>query len=137
MAVMPIDVEKQIAFWRAGAEDALASAELLIANKRWGYGMFLLHLALEKSLKGLVVRHTGDVPPRTHDLLRLTQEAGLTPPNKALTVLGEFQVYCLSARYPDSEPVMMEATLAQHELSRANEAYAWLQKQFSEQCGNT
>ena len=128
---MAIDIDKQVCYWRTGAEDALGSADLLIANGRWGFGLFLLHLALEKSLKALVVRQTREVPPRTHDLLRLIRQAELEPPADILAVMGEFQAYCLAGRYPDSEPALMDAALARRELARAKETYAWLQSQFN------
>lgn len=131
MKEMAVDIDKQIHFWRTGAEDALGSAELLIANDRCGFGLFLLHLALEKSLKALVVSRTRDVPPRTHDLLRLVRQAELEPPADVLGVLGEFQAYCLAGRYPDSEPALMDGAVARRELARAKETYAWLQSQFN------
>ena len=43
----------------------------------------------------------------------------------------EFQAYCLAGRYPDSEPAVMDGALAQRELARAGETYAWLQNQFN------
>lgn len=94
--------------------------------------MFLLHLALEKVLKALLVSQTCEVPPRSHDLLRLMREAGLEPPEDVLAVLGEFQAYCLAGRYPDSEPAVADGTLARRELARAREAYVWLQSRFNE-----
>jgi len=127
---MALDTDKQVRHWRAGAEDALGSAELLIANRRWSFGLFLLHLALEKSLKALVVRSTRAVPPYTHDLLHLTRLAGIQPPAEVLDVPGEFQAYCSAGRYPDPDPAVVDGTLAQRELARARETYTWLQSQF-------
>lgn len=96
---MAIDIDKQVRYWRTGADDVLGSGELLIANGRWGFGLFLLHLALEKSLKALLVRQTREVPPRTHDLLRLIRQVELEPPADILAVMGEFQAYCLAGLY--------------------------------------
>lgn len=131
MPVMAVDIDKHVRYWRLEAEEAMGSAELLIANDRWGFGLFLLHMALEKSLKALVVPQTRDVPPRTHDLLRLMRLADLNPPDDVFGVLGEFQAYCLTGRYPDAEPAVMDKTGAQHELARARETYAWLRSRFN------
>jgi HEPN domain-containing protein len=128
---MALDLNKQVDFWRAGAADAFASGELLIANGRWSFGLFLLHLSIEKALKALVVQHTREVAPRTHDLLWLARRAELMLPDDLLAMLGEFQVYCLAGRYPDSDLTVMDRDLAQRELTRAREAHQWLQNQFN------
>jgi len=52
------DVEKQIAYWRGGAEEDMAVARELIAGKRVRHGLFFAHLALEKALKAIVCRVT-------------------------------------------------------------------------------
>jgi HEPN domain-containing protein len=128
---MALDVEKQVRFWQDGAEEAFATAQLLISNRRYNFGLFLLHLALEKMLKALVARQTQDVPPKTHNLVLLSQRAGLSPTADVSGVLGEFQAYCLAGRYPDDESAMLDRSLAQRELARAKETYAWLQQQLS------
>lgn len=125
-----MDVARQIQYWRSGADDAIKSAELLVANGRFGLGLFLLHLAMEKSLKALVVKASSEPPPRTHDLLLLAGRARLQPSPIVLAVLGEFQAYCLAGRYPDADPAPMDRTLAEHELARGQEAYTWLQNQL-------
>lgn len=127
----PDAIQQHVDYWRSGAADALASGELLIINRRWGFGLFLLHLSLEKLLKALVVERTREIAPRTHDLLLLARRAGLSPPDEILVALGEFQVYCLAGRYPDSEQATLDRDIAERELSRAKEAHRWLQSQFN------
>ncbi len=131
IAFVAIDIDKQVHYWQSGAEEALRSAELLIANGRWALGLFLAHLALEKILKALVVRKVRELPPRTHDLLWLARLAAAEPPAHILAALGEFQAYCLAGRYPDSGSADMDEPMAKSELARAREAYTWLQNQFS------
>ena len=128
---MALDVAKQVAYWRAGADESLGAAELLIVSGRYNFGLFFLHLALEKMLKAFVARETGDVPPKTHDLLLLARRAGLNLAMDVSEVLGEFQVYCMAGRYPDAEPRIVDRALAEREMARANEAFKWLQQQFS------
>ncbi len=65
------------------------------------------------------------------DLLLLARRAGLNLTLDVSEVLGEFQVYCMAGRYPDAEPRGLDRALAERELSRANEAFKWLQQQFS------
>jgi len=127
---MALDVAKQIAYWRLGAEDALGAAELLIVGGRYHFGLFFLHLALEKILKAIVVQQTGDVPPKSHDLLLLAHRAGLNPPAQILLVFGEFQEYCMAGRYPSLRGPAADDTLANRERLRAWETYTWLQQQL-------
>lgn len=128
---MALDAAKQVAYWIAGSDDALGTAELLINGGRYNFGLFFLHLTLEKALKAIVAKRTGDIPPKTHDLLLLARRAELVPPSDVFAVLGEFQVYCMAGRYPDTEPVTVDNALAQRELARARKAYQWLHQQLS------
>ncbi len=127
---MAMDVGKQCDYWRKGADNALAAAELLIQNGRFDFGLFLLHLSLEKLLKAIVTRETQDVPPKTHNLLFLVEKAKLSPPGNLLAVLSEFREYCMAGRYPDAEPANVDQAMAQRELARAREVSTWLQNQF-------
>jgi hypothetical protein len=72
-----IDVPKHVEYWRSGAEEDWDAAMDLISNQRSRHGLFSVHLALEKTLKALVTRNTGNVPPKIHALLRLGDLASL------------------------------------------------------------
>jgi HEPN domain-containing protein len=99
-----LDVDKHIAYWRAGAEDDIESAEVLLSAGKNRQGLFFAHLALEKALKAHVSRKLGQVPPRTHDLIRLAQVAELAVSNEQLAVLKLTMRYCLEGRYPENWP---------------------------------
>jgi HEPN domain-containing protein len=128
---MALDVAKHVAYWSAGANEAMETAELLIGNGRYGFALFFLHLSLEKLLKAIVAKAGGEVPPKTHNLLFLAERTGLKPQPEIMQVLGEFRAYCIIGRYPDSEPAVIDRVLAERELARAREAYTWLQQQCS------
>ncbi len=128
---MPLDVEKHILYWITGADEALQTAELLIANGRYSFGLFFIHLAIEKMLKALVTQHTCIEPPKTHNLILLTERAGLTPPAEILLALADFRAYCMEGRYPDSRSASATRTLAHEELPRAKEVYQWLHQQLN------
>ena len=63
-----IDINKQIEYWKSGAESDLESAEILINNNKLLQGLFFCHLYIEKILKALVVKQIKDIPPKTHNL---------------------------------------------------------------------
>ena len=126
---MAIDINKQVEYWRGGAEEDMAVAELLIEQRRTRYALFFGHLMLEKALKALVTRATGDIPPRTHDLLRLATLGEVVLTAQQRVVLLDMQQYNLEGRYPSDWPAVVEPELAKSDLARAKELAAWLLKQ--------
>jgi HEPN domain-containing protein len=48
----------------------------LVKDGKSQHGLLFAHLALEKVLKALVCRHTHEIPPRIHNLTRLSELAG-------------------------------------------------------------
>ena len=53
------DVEKQIEYWRGLVNKDLAIAEkLIVRDSETAYGLFFVHMALEKIIKAHVVRQT-------------------------------------------------------------------------------
>ncbi len=52
-------------------------AQILIDKGINRQALFFVHLSVEKALKALVCRETSDIPPRTHNLVRLAELAKL------------------------------------------------------------
>ncbi len=124
-----IDIERQIAHWRGGAEEDFAVGRELIANKRPRHGLFFLHLALEKALKAIVCRVTGKDSPRIHNLVRLSQLACLTLPENHLDTLAKMNAFNIEGRYSDMlQPTPSTAEVHSY-LSRAEEVFRWLTSQ--------
>lgn len=90
-----IDVIKQIAYWTSGAEDDLMTAELLIREKRMLHGLFFCHLVIEKAMKAHVVKTSGEVAPRSHNLIYLSEKADLTFETETQIFLGILMKYQL------------------------------------------
>jgi len=125
-----MDVQKQIDFWRASAEEDLAAAESLLEKGHLRHSLSFAHLAIEKMRKAHVTRQTEDIPPRIHDLVRLVEIAGLKPEPEQKEFLRQFDVYQLEGRYPDSEQIWLDSVTAREEISRAMEMLKWLKKQL-------
>jgi HEPN domain-containing protein len=111
-----INVQKQIDYWINGAEDDILSADLLIREKRILHGLFFCHLVIEKAIKAHYVKTTGEVAPRSHNLIYLSENAGLTYDNDTQIFLGILMKYQLQGRYPDYNPILPD-------LIRVNEYY--------------
>ena len=95
------------------------------------YALFFGHLALEKTLKALVVKHTGEHAPFTHSLVMLAGKAGLQLPEETLDHLAEFMEFHTEARYPDARMEFYQtctSEFAKAKFAEIKKAYAWLRK---------
>lgn len=99
-----MDLSKQIEYWLTGANDDIATAELLINNNRHIHGLFFCHLSIEKLLKAFVVKNTQEYPPKIHNLNRLKTLAGIELSQDELTLLDILMIYQIEGRYPDHYP---------------------------------
>ena len=123
---MPISVDKQIKYWRKGAEENIATARYLLKGKMSKEALFFVHLAIEKALKGLVVKAIKDVPPYSHDLPLLAERAKLDCPQEIVDLFAILNDYNIQARYPDMERSSPSLDYAQGILKRSEEALKWL-----------
>jgi len=121
-----IQIDKQIAYWRAGAEEDWTVASELVASGHSRHGLFFAHLALEKLLKAHVCRKTQDLAPRLHNLARLAELAGINPSEAQLDILAEMNAFSLEGRYPESLVPPPTSAEARDYLARSREVFEWL-----------
>jgi HEPN domain-containing protein len=121
-----MDVEKQVEYWRDGAEEDMAAARSLVDTGHRRQALFFAHLALEKMLKAHITKVTEDIPPRTHDLLRLAELAAIPVGDQQKQFLARFQEHCLGGRYPDLGPLPPPRKELEQELQKAQETLSWL-----------
>ena len=122
-----IDVEKQIIYWITGATDDLKSAKILIESNRLLHGLFFCHLVIEKVIKANVVRQTGEIAPRSHNLLYLSEIANLVFEEDDEIFLGILMKYQLQGRYPDYNPIIPDKTKVNEYLIKTEKLLSWLQ----------
>jgi HEPN domain-containing protein len=107
-----IDIGKQIQHWRSGADEDWDVAQELIGHDKIRHGLFLAHLALEKTLKAHVCRATGELAPRIHNLVRLAEMAGLKLSEVEIDLLADANEFNIEGRYPEMQmppPLRAEA----------------------------
>lgn len=124
------DVDRQAEYWRQGADEDGHVAARLVEDGSSRHGLFFAHLALEKMLKALVCRRTRDVPPRIHNLVRLSQLAGFEPDSRQIDLLAEMNQFNLEGRYPETFAPVPGPEEAARYLARSQEVLAWLTRQF-------
>jgi HEPN domain-containing protein len=125
-----VDAQKQINYWLTSSDEDFAAAQSLLEKGHHRHCLFFAHLAIEKMLKAHVTRQINDIPPRTHNLVRLAEIAQLKLDSEQGEFLREFGIYQLEGRYPDFEQVPVDSELAREEISRAKEMLIWLKTQL-------
>ena len=121
-----IDIDKQITFWRDGAQEDWAVACDLLDRSHIRHGLFFAHLALEKALKAHVCRATRDLAPRLHNLVRLAELAGLGLQPDQVDVLAEMNSFNIEGRYPDALSPIPSQEEARRYMTQGEEVFKWL-----------
>lgn len=123
---MGIDIDKQVAYWRASAEEDWDVGRSLVEKGKYRHGLFFLHLALEKVLKAHVCLTTKDFAPRIHSLRRLSALSGLSITEENADFLAAFERYDIAGRYPDTLSPPPTREEARSRQSTAQEVFTWL-----------
>lgn len=125
-----IDLKRQIEYWIKGAEDDLVTAELLIRENRILHGLFFCHLAIEKAIKAHVVKKSGAMAPRTHNLVYLSDLANLNVDDDTEIFIGILMKYQLHGRYPDYNPVHPDITEVNKYFEKTKTFLEWLKERL-------
>jgi HEPN domain-containing protein len=125
-----INGKKHCEFWRVGAAEDWEVAEKLVSDGKVRHGLFFAHLALEKTLKGLISLHTNALAPRVHNLNQLAETAGLRPNEEQKDLLAEMNQFSVEGRYPSMRLAAPSAAEAEDYVRRAREVLSWLTRQF-------
>jgi HEPN domain-containing protein len=75
----------------------------------WRYVVFLCHLAVEKSIKAMVQKKAGRLPPKVHDLVLLLRKADVALPEDLQAFIGQLSGLSIPTRYPDDLRVAARA----------------------------
>jgi HEPN domain-containing protein len=124
-------MEEDIRYWLEIAEYDLGTAEAMLGSARYIYVLFMCQQTLEKALKAHVAKATLQLPPRLHNLLRLSELAALILKEEDKKYLEKLNYYYLGSRYPeDRKTLAKEVTkqLAEEYLRKTKELFIWLKE---------
>lgn len=121
-----IDKEKHISYWIKGANEDLITAELLIQERRILHGLFFCHLVIEKGIKAHVVKVTGEIAPKSHNLIYLSEKSSLSFEEDTVLFLGILMKYQLQGRYPDYRPEIPKPSDYSEYLTKTKSILQWL-----------
>ena len=77
------------------------TARQMFNTKRYVYVLFMCHLAIEKALKAIVCEETKKFPPKTHDLIFLTNLGKCEFSDDVLKFIGMINNVAVVTRYPE------------------------------------
>lgn len=90
-----------IKYWINTANKDWLAVKKMLQSKTYVHALFFMHLVLEKLIKAHWVKdNAGNHPPRTHDLIRLTNETKLEISSIEKDILDDMNDFQLEGRYP-------------------------------------
>lgn len=125
-----VDIEKHIACWIEGSEEDWTVSVDLQKLGRPRHSLFFAHLSLEKILKAHVCRSTGDLAPRIHNLVRISELAGIELSEDQKGFLAEMNAFNLEGRYPSPSTPQMPAGSLNKYMNKISETRKWLMSQL-------
>jgi HEPN domain-containing protein len=125
-----LDVDALVADWKADTLSSWDDARYLIEDKRITLGLFAVHLSLEKILKAHIIKQTGAVAPKIHDLVRLAQLAQVDLSSEQIDFLSRMNFYAIHGRYLGIKFPLPSQQTAREYLQTAKELIEWLAKRL-------
>ena len=123
-------MDEDVAYWKQLALMDLESSRRSLRGDSFLHCIFGCQQALEKLLKALVVRATGNAPPRVHNLIRLAALANVTLPRDQEQLLSKLSLEYIEMRYPEELEVIAELnnrSAAEDHLRQTEEMILWLE----------
>ena len=115
--------------WVEKATYDLDTARAMQESGRYLYVIFCCQQAIEKSIKAIIAKQTGELPPRIHALMLLAEAAALELSDERSQLFRILSNYYLHSRYPEEiEEMNSRITGAQTQniLEQTEESMRWL-----------
>jgi HEPN domain-containing protein len=93
--------DKKYDEWFFQSDYDLETAEYMLKSGRNVYCIFMCHLSLEKALKGLLKKWTGEEPIKLHNLIYFVDKIGLHLTPEYFELLSMLNKVSIPTRYPD------------------------------------
>ncbi len=97
------EIKNAIEYWRKTAERDYDTMLGLFKINRYPESLFFGHIVLEKTLKRLIVKETGEQALFTHDLVKLSRLTKVNLQKKELELLKIINTFNIRSRYPEQK----------------------------------
>ncbi len=98
-----MDKNAFLSYWIESANHDYQTMLNLYQSKDYHWSLFIGHLVIEKLIKAIYVNNINENPPRTHDLVRLAEKAGIATTEEQKDTLDLLTTFNIKVRYPDYE----------------------------------
>jgi len=95
--------------WYFQSDYDLDVAKSMLDTGRNIYCIFMCHLSIEKALKGLCIKRTGDFPAKTHNLIYFVDKIGLDISDADMEFLNMLNALSIPTRYPEDLEQLLKA----------------------------
>ena len=126
-------MEKRTVEWLKQSDYDMDTAEYMHKGSRYIYAVFMCHLAVEKSLKGLCNEKLKEIPPKSHNLILLMNKIEIKPPEEFGKFIIKLNEASIPTRYPESLAKLSQIYddgISREIIDQAKEFIKWIKKQF-------
>jgi HEPN domain-containing protein len=119
--------------WLKQADYDMDTADAMFSSGRYFYAVFMCHLSIEKSLKGLYSKKLHEVPPKTHNLIYLLNKIGKKPDQKLEKFITKLNTASVATRYPDDLAKIQSAyteEITKEMIEKSKDVLKWVKTQF-------
>ena len=119
--------------WLRQADYDFQTAEYMFNGGRYAYTVFMVHLSIEKALKGIYQKKFNEIPPRTHSLIYFVNKMETKPPENIGKFLVKLDQASVATRYPEDLAKLQSIytqVIVKEMLSQTKEALEWVKKMF-------
>lgn len=118
--------------WYFQSDYDLETAVDMFKSGRTVYCVFMCHLSLEKALKGLLIKKTGEFPLKTHSLIYFADKLDLQLNESHYEFLFTLNKISVTTRYPDDLRKLFVAYTKERTesiLNQTKEVLTWIKQQ--------
>ena len=118
--------------WFFQSDYDLETAVDMFRSGRYVYCIFMCHLSLEKALKGLHVKQTGEYPPKSHSLIFFVEKLGIKMNDASYEFVFTLNKISVPTRYPEDLRKLFEAYTKKRTeeiLNLTKETQIWIKQQ--------
>jgi HEPN domain-containing protein len=118
--------------WYFQSDYDLETAFDMFKTGRMVYCIFMCHLSIEKALKGLSIKKTGEFPSKSHSLIYFTEKLGLELDDSDYEFLFMLNKISVPTRYPDDLRKLFTAYTKERTesiLNQTKELQSWIKQQ--------
>jgi len=118
--------------WYFQSDYDLGTAEDMYNSGRYIYCIFMCHLSLEKALKGLLIKSTGEFPIKSHSLVYFAEKLGLIAHEQYFEFLHTLNKISVPTRYPENLSNLVKSfskEKTQFVMNQTKEIQRWIKQQ--------